>query len=447
MKTIPRYAIRLLPAGALVALLCAFSAGKPSPFIVHEWGTFTSVQGADGVLLDWRPLQISVLPQFVYDWTKPGLERMRAPMPGFGKGGVIALQRMETPVLYFYADKEQTVDVSVKFPKGLITEWYPQAREIGPSFVSIPPLITNLDYYAHQAGARPTFTFSSILSNKRVAESRVRWPKVRILPAHDYPGLQGALPRDASGSHYFAARATDSDFVQIASLDPTNPAPQNEKFIFYRGVGDFPTPLTVTMDADNHVTVQNTGSEQLDGLILLSRDHGTGSFVTLGPLGANSQRSAETESATSRLPAEALAKALGDAMAQSLVKAGLYPREARAMIETWKDSWFGEDGVRVLYVLPRAWTDRTLPLSLAPTPRELVRVMVGRSEVLTPALQRQLAEALKKAAHGDAEARSTVLAEFKQLGRFAEPAVLLAARNSDAALLQIGWTLLQARSN
>ena len=57
------------------------------------------------------------------------------------------------------------------------------------------------------------------------------------------------------------------------------------------------------------------------------------------------------------------------------------------MVNTWKDSWFAEDGVRVLYVLPRAWTDRTLPLKLDPAPRELVRVMVGRAEVLAPALE------------------------------------------------------------
>src|SRR5438876_3418336 len=44
-------------------------------FVAHEWGTFTSVQGADGVLLDWKPLESSKLPGFVYDWKKPGLNR------------------------------------------------------------------------------------------------------------------------------------------------------------------------------------------------------------------------------------------------------------------------------------------------------------------------------------------------------------------------------------
>jgi len=47
-------------------------------------------------------------------------------------------------------------------------------------------------------------------------------------------------------------------------------------------------------------------------------------------------------------------------MAAALVSEGLYQREAQAMVNTWRDSWFEEDGLRVLYTLPREWTDRTL---------------------------------------------------------------------------------------
>src|SRR5881275_912598 len=35
--------------------------------VVHEWGTFTSIAGKDGVALEWRPLNGSTdLPKFVY---------------------------------------------------------------------------------------------------------------------------------------------------------------------------------------------------------------------------------------------------------------------------------------------------------------------------------------------------------------------------------------------
>jgi hypothetical protein len=34
-------------------------------------------------------------------------------------------QRMETPVIYFYSGQSRTVDVSVRFPRGEVTEWFP----------------------------------------------------------------------------------------------------------------------------------------------------------------------------------------------------------------------------------------------------------------------------------------------------------------------------------
>jgi hypothetical protein len=72
-----------------------------------------------------------------------------------------------------------------------------------------------------------------------------------------------------------------------------------------------------------------------------------------------------------------------------LVGDGLNPDEAAAMIQTWADSWFDEDGVRVLYLVPRAFTDSVLPLTLTPTPRALARVFVGRAEVLPAEIEQK----------------------------------------------------------
>src|SRR5258706_8065368 len=196
-----------------------------------------------------------------------------------GKGAMLTLQRMETPVIYFYADKEQTVDVSVDFPQGLITEWYPQAEQIGPSTVRTPGPIAKLDEYARKAGVKPNFTFASLLRNSSVKESRARWTGVRILAAKQDRDLANLLPTDRSGSHYFAARETDANYLRVASLLPTNPAPEQEKFIFYRGVGSFPTPLRVTMNLSNAVTVANTGQEPLVHLFVLGLEDGAGKFI------------------------------------------------------------------------------------------------------------------------------------------------------------------------
>ena len=45
--------------------------------------------------------------------------------------------RMETPVIYFYAEQETTVSVDVQFRQGLITEWYPSATVTPAS--PVPP--------------------------------------------------------------------------------------------------------------------------------------------------------------------------------------------------------------------------------------------------------------------------------------------------------------------
>ena len=64
-----------------------------------------------------------------------------------------------------------------------------------------------------------------------------------------------------------------------------------------------------------------------------------------------------------------------DAMAARLAECGLYPKEARAMVNTWRTSYYHAEGVRALFVLPQSWTDGFIPLQMYPKPKELVRVM------------------------------------------------------------------------
>jgi hypothetical protein len=93
------------------------------------------------------------------------------------------------------------------------------------------------------------------------------------------------------------------------------------------------------------------------------------------------------------------------------------------MVKTWQSSWFGEPGTRVLYSLPKANTDALLPLRLTPAPRELVRVMVGRLEALTPEQELRIESLVGKLGAADPVVRDATAAEIKQLGRFAEPAL------------------------
>ncbi len=387
--------------------------------VVHEWGTFTSVQGGDGVLLSWHPPQTPELPGFVYDWKKPGLNRKCISSLGLlGKGAMVTLQRMETPVIYFYSDIERRVDVSVQFPKGLVTEWYPQAARIGPAVT---------------AGETP------------VKESLIEWKNVRVLPAKENQALANQLPIQKTGNHYFAARETDSVFLQVDSRSTTNSTDEREKFLFYRGVGNFATPLKVTTSADGKVTVENTGKEPLAHLFLLSAHDGNGAWSYLDKLGPGHNKewaqigSGELGYFSAK---EKFQDQIGAKMQTALAGEGLFPREAEAMVKTWRESWFAEDGVRVLYILPRAWTDEALPMKLNPQPRELTRVMVGRAEIITPEMQRNLSTQLASAKAGDAAAKETVQTMLKSFGRFARPALQLATRNKPE-INQFGYTLLQ----
>src|SRR5438270_567562 len=93
---------RLCFAMSALAVLGSVTRNHQKGFVAHEWGTFTSFQGSDGVLLNWRPLQTSRLPDFVYNWQNAGFNRQARNAYAFGKASMLTLQRMETPVIYFY---------------------------------------------------------------------------------------------------------------------------------------------------------------------------------------------------------------------------------------------------------------------------------------------------------------------------------------------------------
>jgi hypothetical protein len=79
----------------------------------------------------------------------------------------------------------------------------------------------------------------------------------------------------------------------------------------------------------------------------------------------------------------------------ALIRNGLYLREAQAMVETWRDSWF-EEGTRLIYIVPRHAIDAILPLQVEPAALQTERVFVGRIELITPETKRSVEEAFSK---------------------------------------------------
>ncbi len=230
--------------------------------------------------------------------------------------------RMETPVLYFYGDARTTVSVDVDFPSGIMSEWYPRVKR---------------------------------------TRDGLRWPKVTILP-----GATVALPDEGLPSHYYAARNTDADVVRCRYNGKT----QHEKFLFYRGVGTFDLPLAARLAGDDVVVATSS----IRRVVVVERRGDV--------LGHRTQEVGPGDTAVPRPPAGVDTRLAFEAdLATLLVAEGLYEAEARAMIDTWRDTW-SADGVRVLYVVPRAFTDEVLPLRISPAPDVVVRVLVGRAELL-----------------------------------------------------------------
>ena len=64
------------------------------------------------------------------------------------------------------------------------------------------------------------------------------------------------------------------------------------------------------------------------------------------------------------------------------------------MLNTWEASYFRRPGLRVFFMVPRTWTDATLPLKVKAgdlTEKMVVeRAMIGRIELVTPAQRDRL---------------------------------------------------------
>src|SRR5262249_27912297 len=136
--------------------------------------------------------------------------------------------RMETPVLYFYSPHDVRVDARVRFPKGTITEWFPDAR------------VPN-------------------------GGETIAWSDVKVSPS-----LTPEFPIEPGKSHYYAARGTDAT--------PLESHGDRERFLFYRGVGNFTPPVSAIVNADGRIDVASAGREPVGDVILFENRGGSTAY-------------------------------------------------------------------------------------------------------------------------------------------------------------------------
>ena len=413
--------IRILAAATLLCASFSLGAATDDPFVVHEWGTFTTVHGANGEQIWWMPPASVDIPNFVY---RSDMSGNWSANPILHPKDTTALARMETPVIYFYSQRERVADVRVRFRGGFLTEWYPQATAAESRVV------------ANAATSADAWQFL------------IEWKGVKVLARDTQEMTLGQLIRSKAGDgdHYYIARETDANFLRVSSPLARN-SPEHERDLFYRGLGYFQAPLTVGMDADEQqLSLSAREAERIGGAFLVSIRQGMMRYqkIDLPISGATAAVDPNIE------PFGALADvrklAMRD-MARALVKQGLYEKEAQAMVNTWQDQWFAEDGTRVLYLLPGKWTDRTLRLEISPQPDRVVRVMVGRAELITPETERQLRQQILTFKSGDAKAKRHAVAAMRalSLGRFLQAAVSKVTNGeTDEAVSKAAWELFAA---
>jgi hypothetical protein len=424
---------------------------------VHEWGTFTSVQGSDGVVLDGLRHDDRDLPPFVHDL-----------------GHHLALSgvspKMETPVVYLYSPTKWKTHVRVQFPHGLLTQWYPAA--------------SSANLAEEWVGFRPDWK-KELAAAPRLEKGFLSWGdmgELTVLPR----GVDPDLPAVRDGDPWLFARDVDANVLEVGNAKQAieeharakkeydryadgSCVRQRERFLFYRGLGDFALPLQArgaraqrTGDvARLSMRLENSDPDSpLAGVFLVYVDGDRAGFRALDDVHDALDLSPVD---VPLRPVADVTKDLVDRVAARLAETPLYTDEALSMARTWAHAWFGDPGLRVLYVLPRALVDRELPLDVgagwvwskdgrdvdvAQSNPVVERVFVGRLEILTREQEQALLATVERSVRGTEEERAAAEEELSRHGRFLAPCLrrLLALTADPELLASVRARLVRCRT-
>ena len=344
---------------ALTALLLVLHKPYyPNILVVHEWGTFTTLAASDGTLLNGLYLDEEPLPDFVIQFqpVPAGNKNLGREWKGLAFQPLHVNAKMETPVIYFYSPQAVPVSVRVDFPRGLISQWFPSCTAGNLSI-------------GQQQGPVRTIDFASPVNGF------MEW-KARVLA----PESRRKVTNENSPPIWNTPRLTDANLLAVGSGDHE----QIEKFIFYRGVANFTPPISAKFagGSSESIEITNTGKEDLPFVFAYEKTEQGDSWIYWQgaiPKGGNHLLDRKVKQRMDLASFES-----------ALVHAGLYPKEARAMLNTWKKSYFGHQGIRIFWIVPETWVNSTLPLKITPQPKEIRRVFVGRYELLSPGFESAL---------------------------------------------------------
>jgi hypothetical protein len=350
-----------------LCLLAAFDTAGAADLVVHEWGTITTIHDAVGTPATGlnRIEEADVLPEFVHRY-EPQTTRQPNRMLGRstrGPGRPDVTMRLETRVIHFHPPPNKTydnpIDITVRFRGGVIDEFYPD----GEASVALDanPVLAEWN-----GDVLDTFAVGTL-----------QWKGLRLHDTVVAPLTRSEIwlaPREVNSASVFSAAAGEG-----------------EQYLFYRGVAHLDALLQTALSRgqlrirapaqltwlDAPATVPNIWLAEVraDGLIAFREQ----AAVTLRKEAAGKELAR-----IKRFSAGEFSESGGAQLRASLKKAllaqGLFADEAEAMLNTSKAGYFQKAGLRVFYIVPRAWTDYFLPLELS-APARVSRVMVGRIEL------------------------------------------------------------------
>lgn len=363
-------------------------AGVSQAYDLHEWGTFTTISGSDGVMLAGLQVEEERLPFFVQGHNHLNFQGMKSIVRPVANVRV----KMETPVIYFYGDKRENVSVHVGFDGGTISQWYPP-RTAGDV---LPPLREEggdplAKGFEIGADGNILIKESNVLDFGKKYNGFIHWD-AEIIPRSEVDS--SLYFRTGETHNWIYPQVPDSNIVKVGD--------EYEQYLFYRGMGNFTLPLTLTVDSAETLTMDFKGKEKIPFALAFERTNGKVRYKVFSDgLAADSQTQIAEGDGWTELPTSIESdRLIYKEMRTGLMAQGLTQHEADGMVKTWWNSYFGHEGLRVFWILPQNEVERILPMKVKPAPENQVRVIVGRSEVLRPRFEKQL---LAQAAKAEAE--------------------------------------------
>jgi hypothetical protein len=383
--------IALLAAGLNPCVQPATAAeprqiSKQDRLVIHEWGTFTCLQDETGRAINGINTDDEAVPEFVHRISEL-IPRPSELAPVYYKGVPRSHRqvrmRLETPVIYFHPPAEARLplhaSLQVGFRGGWLTEYYPAAK------VSVPGLKDG------------NFRFAGLTPQTR---GSLQWHDLTIGGDHPVPETDAPV--------WLAPREVEAATIKA-------PGGESEKYLFYRGVGNLPSPITVARTAASDglivredvpadlglraplsiralwlVHVQSDGQIAYRSLGAAALTGEVGRELLRTPLEIAGQRQ-RTTARSSVADGEDVSlgrysggnlRRLRTEMRSELIADGLFQDEADAMLRTWELAYFKSPGLRLFYVLPHQWTEAVLPMTCS-LDADVSRTMVGRIELVT----------------------------------------------------------------